>query len=142
MHTVKCYGGPAHGHTMDLDDLTARQSRRFEVMGRSTIDRPRYAPWPLDLRIPPPPLRITSTYYLQTYEQTGRTDLGAVVYRQLQVALLEGADLMLRERHELEDAMQHTPWTWSKEPSFLYQFEQWWEKALQDVGWQSAIVHY
>lgn len=142
MIEVKCYGGPAHGREVNLDALTARQSRRFEMTVVPLTDRPRYTPWPPDLRIPPQPRITTNTYYLQTYSQMGYTLSGAEVHRQLQIALLEGADLLMREAHELQDEMAHLPWTWSKDPNILYQFEEWWEKALHDRGWERIIVHY
>ena len=142
MLKVKCYGGPAHGREVDLDALTAQQSRRFEIPIEPIVDRLRYTPWPLDLRIPPQPRITTNTYYLQIYEQVGHTRIGAVVHRQLQIALLEGADLLTRELHDLQYAMDDQPWTWSEDPSILYQFDEWIEKALHDLNWERVIAHY
>lgn len=143
MLKVKCYGGPAHGREVNLDDLTARQSRRFEMSVEPIVDRrTRYFPSTFDLTIPPQPRITTNTYYLQTYEQAGYTLSRAVVYRQLQIALLEGADLLMREVRDLEYAMDDQPWTWRQNPSILHQFEEWWEKALHDRHWERVIVHY
>jgi hypothetical protein len=49
---------------------------------------------------------------------------------------------MPRELHELEDALESVPWTWSQDPSILHQFEAWWEKALHDQGWEKVRVYY
>ena len=138
MIKVKCYGGPAHGRTMGLNDATYR----FEMFVKPSIDHRPAACRPFDIQMPPCPRNITNTYYLQTYSQTGHTLNGALVHRQIQVALLDGTDLLLREQHEVEDAMESIPWTWSQDPSILHQFEEWWEKALHDQGWEKVRVCY
>jgi len=138
MIKVKCYGGPAHGREVNLDALTARQvTLRVERRPAHYLLCP-----PFNLRVPPLPRITTNTYYLQTYEQTGFTPRGAEVYRQLQVALLEGADLLVRELHDLRYAMDDLPWIWSQDPSILGQFDKWIEKTLHDLDWERVIVHY
>jgi hypothetical protein len=89
------------------------------------------------------PSRIeTNTYYLQTYAQEGITECRSGVFRHLRVAIVDGADLLVREMHELEREMDHIPWLWKLAPSILYQFEAWWEKALHDQGWERARIYY
>ncbi len=140
MIKVKCYGGPAHGHEMLVSGRY-----RFDVTLESRLRHHKYA------RSSPDDFREAMlgysaleyyTYYLKTYQQEGTTAGASEVYRQKQVAILEGADLLPRELHELEDAMDHTPWTWKQNPSILYQFEAWWEKALHNTGWEKARVYY
>ena len=138
MIKVKCYGGPAHGLTKDL----ASGAHRFEMFVEPRIDRRQLFTLRPSSMIPPRSQSVTNTYYLQTYEQEWTTAEGSEVYRRLQVALLDGADLLQREQHELEDAMESLPWNWSLAPSILYQFERWWEKALHDQGVKKVRVYY
>jgi hypothetical protein len=139
MIEVKCYGGPAHGRTMNLDDA----AYRFEMFVEPRIDRRQLVTsCPPDLLMLPLPRIVTNTYYLQTYAQEGITECRSVVFRHLRVAIVDGADLLAREKHELEHEMDHVPWLWKLAPSILHQFEAWWEKALHDQGWERAIIHY
>jgi len=140
MIKVKCYGGPAHGRTMNLTDDAPP---RFEVITKPRVDRRQiFSCCPDITKMPIGPRINTNTYYLQRYEQQGMTEERSTVYRHLRVALLDGADLLPRETHELEDAMENLPWIWSLAPSILHQFEAWWEKALHDQGWEKARVYY
>ena len=141
MIKVKCYGGPAHGHTMNLDDA----AHRFEMFVEPRVDRVSFQPYPPHLSdallVRPSRIEI-NTYYLQTYKQEGITEYRSEVFRYLRVAIVDGADLTREEKYELEDTMDHVPWLWKLAPSYLYQFEAWWEKALHDVGWEKARIYY
>jgi hypothetical protein len=123
---------------MDLNEIA---SPRFEVMVEPRIDRVRLADYDL-LQMPLRPAFETNTYYLQTYSQGGVTECRSEVFRDLRVAIVDGADLTCRERHELERAMEDIPWLWRLAPSILHQFEAWWEKALHDKGLKKAHIYY
>ncbi len=114
MIKVRCYGGPAHGRTINLDDMA---SYRFEMYASPRFNHLLEGYSPLGGMLPPScNLREIHTYYLQTYQQEGITECESGVHRRAQVTILEGAELLRRELHELEDAMESVPWTWSQRP--------------------------
>jgi len=138
MLEVKCYGGPAHGRTMKLTDHAVP---RIEMIPKPHL-LPRLSSMPFDM-IPPAPIAYeTCTYYLQTHRQYGVTEWHSEVYRQLMVLVLDGADLTIREEHDLERDLERVPWIWKHKPSILRWFEAWWEKALHDEGVKKAKVYY
>ena len=142
MIKVKCYGGPAHGRTVNLDDMS---SPRFEMFVEPRVNHinfyQRHPPHLSDALLMLPRIE-TNTYYVQTYAQEGITECRSKVFRHLRVAIVDGADLLVREMHELEREMDHVPWLWELAPSILHQFEAWWEKTLHDQGWEKVRLYY
>jgi hypothetical protein len=85
----------------------------------------------------------TLSYYLQEWNQEAITVAGALVRRTLLIALLEGTELLYRERAELDWDMETKMWKWPKKPNFLTHFNQWWEYQLNEERWeQPKIRHY
>jgi hypothetical protein len=138
---VKCYGGPAHGRVVNVSEMA---TNRIEMLVEPRVDLARYEEYPphlVDALLMRPRIE-TNTYYLQMYAQEGITECRSGVFRQLKVAVVDGADLTVREKYELERGMESIPWRWKTAPSILSQFGAWWEKELHDCGWEQARIYY
>jgi hypothetical protein len=81
------------------------------------------------------------TYYIQRYHQRGVSLAGNRFYRYIAIALWERGELTVRDKYELEDDIQRETWILEKEPSILYEFDQWWEWQLHLIGWESFYVY-
>ena len=75
------------------------------------------------IRVEPPPEPVS--YRIETYHQT----LGSF-HRQIEIAILEGADLFPHEEHELQRAFDGIPWAIRWPASILYEFDEWWRQAV------------
>jgi hypothetical protein len=138
---VKCYGGPLHGTVKNLD----KGVRRFEVAVRFSPD-----PYLANIYtqaamaaeyLAPKPME-TLSYFLQAWHQDAITVAGARVRRHLFVALLEGTEVLDRERRDLEWDMQTKMWEWLDKPNFLTQFDQWWEYQLNEVARRQPKIRH
>jgi len=136
---VKCYGGPMHGEYITLDDgcyrfecKTPQLVRRRMLADLRTVD--------LMLAIPPT-THDRMTYYLHRWQQVGRTEAGAEVFREMYVGLLEGTDILPREKSELDYDLSGQLWQWPCKPNFLKQFDQWFEYTYCEVtGKQPQVL--
>jgi len=124
---VRCFGGVAHGRTMQ-------------------VLQPRFC-----VPIPPPTLRFHyggvafeplrhHSYYVDTFHERASRPTR---HRELRVAIIEGADLLPNEHRELEQLMWET--RWHVDPGhFFHDFEQWWSEVLYRhtgrLEWENARV--
>jgi hypothetical protein len=88
-----------------------------------------------------PNFEITS-YYLRLYRQEGRTQARARMEREMWLLMWEGGDLLTREMYDVERDLETVPWKWKREPSFLREFDRWYEKTLHELGWKRIQVYY
>jgi hypothetical protein len=139
MTVVKCYGGPYHGREATVTDGKGRFEAFFRI-GPPPVIRTcedffmAYAP-----RLDKPDVY---TYFISEYRQVGFTAAGSEVRRKMCIALLDGCDLTSREFCDIERDMEKVPWKWLKKPSFLTQFDQWFEYTLNEIGWEQPTVRY
>jgi hypothetical protein len=139
MIEVKCYGGPLHNEYIKLDN----GCRRFETVKPRLTNRAYMNPASVDLLLAIPPMtHERMTYYLHTWRQPGITEAGFRVYREMQIALLEGTDLLPREKADLDFDLRGSMWIWPRKPNFLKEFDQWFEHALFEVTGKPPRVYY
>lgn len=118
---VKFYGGCLHGQELwirDDQDRIEAYDRRF-VRDRMSI----YAPERFDM--PVAEIADRCSYEIRHYrEQRGNCR------RRMVVGLLEGSSLLHGEEYELERDMDRIPWQPITIPSFLYEFDRWYNVRM------------
>ena len=117
---MKCFGGPLH--LQNHEPNPAFYHDRFEIpsVPPSYIYDWNYDPEPYycDLGY------ITSTYMILRYR-----DNRGNMYREIEIAVYEG-QLLPREEREMQWELDPIPWKPTHEPSFLYEFERWWNLMM------------
>lgn len=115
---VKCYGGPLHGQLIGIQDT---RGGRFEVHDARFQKRPSPFDWDPDAPyIPEDYCFDTVTYQIERYrEQRGN------MRREMEIAILEGAELTHREHWQIDHDLRDYHWTPTHKPSFLYEFDRW-----------------
>ncbi len=118
---IKFYGGCLHGQEQWIQDGQHRieaYDRRF-VRDRMSI----YAPERFDM--PVATIMDRCSYQIQRYhEHRGNC------YREMMIGLLEGTSLLHGEEYELERDMDRIPWKFRTIPSFLYEFDRWYNVRM------------
>jgi hypothetical protein len=120
MKTVKFYGGPMHGKTWTVEDGQFRLEA-VETLGQRVSFRDR----PIDYQRPSPTLEHR-TYHIKRYAESW----SHTIVREIEVAVLEGADLFPRERHELDRDLQKSEWFITHRVSMLKDFSEWWTQTI------------
>lgn len=124
---IKCFGGSMHGKTVTRDVGAPPRFMAPVRKPRPKLHMPEV--WKNGLLLPPKMYDIHS-YHLCQWAQHGVTEQYARVSRCLTIGLLEGTDLLPQEQDDLDWEMSKQRWEWVEKPSFLTEFEQWWEWAL------------
>lgn len=137
MTQVKFYGGPAHGRIEDIQD----GCHQIHVPV-SRFTRIEYVPRELTMsEMLREPTWENETYYIQRYHQRGVSFAGNQFYRHIAVAMWERGELTVRDQYEVESDIRRVEWILEKEPSILYDFDQWWEKQLHEIGWKPFDIY-
>jgi len=139
---IKFYGGPMHGKTEYVTDDVFRRGR-LEVpmpkLGHRLYLQEAFDPLaPLSLQ---GPTYDTISYYFRMYAMDEITPALAHVRKYMWVAVFEQSELLSRELWDLERDMRHVPWEWVQLPSFLYEFEAWWERQLHIRGVKKILPY-
>jgi hypothetical protein len=53
----------------------------------------------------------------------------------------ERGELTVIDKYEVESDIRRVEWILEKEPSILYDFDQWWEWQLHLIGWEPFYVY-
>lgn len=134
--TVKFYGGPLHGQHKTLSD----GQHRIQCRATTPSYRPaRFNPWDRDA--PPVSMRDTGEVRDVSYEILRYNERRGNCYRVVHCAVLEGEKNILdHERWEMEREIDKIPWQIYDMPSFLCQFDRWWNcKMYQLTGRQEFL---
>lgn len=120
---VKFYGGVLHGQEQWLEDKCHRIEAMDNRFSRNSVR---------DLYLHPelPVMRVMdrSSYEIRRYhEERGNCR------RQMQIGLLEGASLLYSEDCELCRDMDKRPWEVVTVPSFLYEFDRWYNVKMYQI---------
>lgn len=70
------------------------------------------------------------------------TKAKAYVYADIEIAQYEGAELTQQEKFDLDHELRNAPIKWKREPSFLYEFDRWWEWKLHLAGVKKVWVYW
>lgn len=132
MATVKFYGGVAHGQVRTIRD----NERRVEVCsyGHHSRDDFRYA------LHAPPDMNIRNRIDRDSYEIHRYYEECGNCRRYLDIAQLEGTKLLDREKYELDRDMDQVPWQPITIPSFLYEFERWYNVKMYQITGRREFI--
>ena len=135
MKFVKCYGGPSHRQIIAIED----GRYRVEFAARRSLSCS--LPWGDE------PISVMQdhqrlVYYLRTYRERAITLKGAIVYKDVEVLLYEDSDLTRHEQWDMEHELRELPWKWVCEPSFLHEFDQWFEWRCHENGWEKVKIRW
>jgi hypothetical protein len=128
---VKLYGGPAHKQVKTINEwqtrIFFRQPQRFNHR---------------DAHFPLLPLQDYSecSYYLHLHAEQSYTNAGAIVSRELFIGTWEDGVLHLHEEAEVRRDLSRQPWQWRNKPSFLHNFDQWWERESYLLGHNNLFL--
>jgi len=131
---LKMYGGPGHGKVITCDT--------FPVRVEHVADRLPERPFWNDVPLVCPETIETRTYYTQMFSIQEMSEAGSMLRKTMMVLLLEGSELTRRELRDLERECYEQPWKWLVEPSFLYEFDKWWEWRLHVNNVKQVITRW
>jgi len=127
---VKLYGGPAHKQIKTLNEW---QTRIFFRQPQRFNHHDAYHP-PIDFQP-----NADCSYYLHLHAEQTYTDAGALVFRELFIGTWEDGGLHMHEEAEVQRDLCQQPWQWRNNPSFLHNFDQWWERETYLLGYNNLF---
>lgn len=134
---VRLYGGPAHGKLVTVDQIPWRIETVAPERGRPDylrrISEEDLINWQPRERV---------SYHIQWWHIQARNPKR---HKHLPIGVVEGCELLPRERYDLQRDMDDLPWSFPS-VSFLHEFEEWWSQTLYRhtgrLTWRNEPVYW